>query len=220
MNHNDPVLIQVPEILATDHLLLMAPQTVDGDGVLLNFTVNASLEHLRPWMPWAQERPTVEQSEAIVRRMKAQFLTREHLAYFLYERDADGLRGSLIGGAGLVRLDWLLRRFEIGYWLAPTATGRGLASQAVQALSRLAFGALRARRVEIRTDARNHASRAVALRCGFQLEGVLRNDALGVDGLPTDTCIFGLIDVADLRDPSADRMAAAESAAAGLKSSG
>ncbi len=205
MTHNDPVLIQVPEVLATDDLWLMAPQTVEGDAVMLNYTVISSLPHLRPWMHWAHEQPTVEQSEAIVRRMKAQFLTREHLGYFLYERGADGSRGALIGGAGLVRLDWLLRRFEIGYWLAPTATGRGLASQAVVALTRLAFDGLRARRVEIRTDARNLASRAVAERCGFQLEGVLRNDALGVDAELTDTCIFGLIELSALRDPSAPR---------------
>ena len=44
--------------------------------------------------------------------------------------------------------------------------------------------------VEIRCDARNLRSRAVAERCGFALDGVLRNEALGVDGAPRDTCVY------------------------------
>lgn len=203
MPQDDPVLALVPERLATDHLLLDMPRI--GDGAVLNLAVVRALPHLKPWMAWAQQAPTVEQSEAIARRMQAQFLLREHLAYYLFDyaedspRGLHGARGRLIGGAGLHRIDWLMRRFEIGYWLAPDATGRGLASEAVRALARMAFERLRARRLEIRTDAFNFASRAVAERCGFMLEGVLRQEQLGVDGVPRDTCIYGCIDLQDLR---------------------
>lgn len=197
MPKDDPVLLQVPERLETDQLILEMPRS--GDGPMLNLAVVRSLAHLKPWMPWAQQAPTVEQSEAIARRMQAQFLQREHLAYFLFERQADGRRGALIGGAGLHRIQWLVRRFEIGYWLAPEATGRGLATQAVRRLAGMAFEQLRARRLEIRTDAFNFASRAVAERLGFVLEGVLRQDELGVDGTLRDTCIYGCIDAASLR---------------------
>ncbi|WP_207911223.1 GNAT family N-acetyltransferase [Roseateles saccharophilus] len=60
-------------------------------------------------------------------------------------------------------------------------------------LTDLAFGGLAARRVEIRCDSRNAKSRAVAKRCGFELEGVLRNDYLGVDGHPRDSCVYSRI---------------------------
>jgi RimJ/RimL family protein N-acetyltransferase len=199
MKAKDPVLIQVPEVLSTDQVLLLTPRV--GDGAVLNLAIQRSLPHLQPWMSWAQEMPSVEESEAVVRRMLAEFLNRQHLAYFLYERTPDGGPGRLCGGAGLMRLDWAQRRFEIGYWLAPDATGRGLASEAVAALTRLAFSQLRAMRVEIRTDARNLASRAVAERCGFALEGILRNDMLGVDATPRDTCIYGMVSLDELRDP-------------------
>jgi RimJ/RimL family protein N-acetyltransferase len=36
-------------------------------------------------------------------------------------------------------------------------------------------------------------SRAVAERCGFTLEGVLRCEALGVDGHPRDTAVYARI---------------------------
>ncbi|MBO9689040.1 MAG: GNAT family N-acetyltransferase [Mitsuaria chitosanitabida] len=193
---DDPLLIDVPERLETPRLLLLAPRA--GMGVALNRTVLEARESLKPWMPWAHETPSVEQSEAIARRMQAQFLQREHLAYYLHEREPDGRAGALIGGAGLHTLDWQVRRYEIGYWLTPTRAGRGLVTEAVAALVRLGFGPLRARRMEIRTDARNAASRAVAERCGFTLEGVLRRDALDVQGEPCDSCVYAMTSLDEL----------------------
>lgn len=197
MPHADPVLVQVPERLDTPRLVLSCAQA--GDGPAMNLAVNESLDHLRPWMNWAQQAPTLEQSEAIARRMQVQFLQRQQLAYLVQERGPDGRRGRVIGGAGLHKPDWSVRRFEIGYWLAPRALGRGLATEAVVALSRMAFEQLRARRLEIRTDVRNQASRAVAQRCGYLLEGVLRSEALDMAGEPTDTCVFGLVTLSELR---------------------
>lgn len=200
MPTDDTILIDVPERLETDRLVLLSPQA--GDGAALNRAVLDAREHLLPWMPWAKETPSVEQSEAVARRMQAQFLQRQHLAYYVHERDTDGHAGRLIGGAGLHSLEWKVRRYEIGYWLGPAHTGRGLASEAVRALARLGFEQLRARRMEIRTDARNAASRLVAERCGFVLEGRLRRDALDVAGEPSDTCIYGMTSIDELRGPS------------------
>lgn len=195
----DPILIDVPERLETPRLLLLAPRT--GMGVALNRAVLDAQDSLKPWMPWAHETPSVEQSEAIARRMQAQFLTREHLAYYLHDREADGRAGAMIGGAGLHALEWTIRRYEIGYWLSPSRVGQGLVTEAVAALVHLGFEQLRARRLEIRTDARNQASRSVAERCGFTLEAVLRRDALDVKGESCDTCVYAMTALYELNPP-------------------
>jgi len=195
---DDPILIEVPERLDTPRLVLLAPRA--GFGPALNRAVLDAQEHLKPWMPWAHETPSVEQSEAIARRLHGEFVNREHLAYYLHERDADGRPGRLIGGAGLHTLDWTVRRFELGYWIGPGHAGRGLITEVVAALTRLAFQQLRARRVEIRCDASNVASRKVAERCGFLLEGQLRGDALDVKGQVCDTCIYGMVSIEELRE--------------------
>jgi ribosomal-protein-serine acetyltransferase len=65
--------------------------------------------------------------------------------------------------------------------------------EVVQALSRLAFERLDARRVEIRMDDGNRASWRVAERCGFTLEGVLRRDSLRPDGTPRDTRVYARV---------------------------
>lgn len=184
----DPILIEVPERLDGERTVLLAPRA--GTGAELAVVVMQSLSHLRPWMPWAQDAPTAESSELVVRRMQSDFIARRDLTYQLYARRPDGSAGRLLGGTGLHRMDWAVRRFEIGYWIRPEAAGQGHVSEAVRLLTALAFDRLAARRLEIRCDARNARSRAVAERCGFELEGVLRNEALGVDGTVRDTAVY------------------------------
>ena len=187
----DPLLIDVPERLDGERTVLLAPRA--GLGAEMAVVIAQSLSHLRPWMPWAQDAPTAESSEMVVRRMQADFITRSDLCFQIYARKPDGSAGRLLGGTGLHRIDWTVRKFEIGYWIRPEAAGQGHVSEAVRLLAALAFDRLRARRVEIRCDARNLKSRAVAERCGFTLEGVLRCDALGVDGQARDTAVYARI---------------------------
>lgn len=187
----DPLLIDIPERLVGERTVLLAPRA--GLGAEMAVVITQSISHLRPWMPWAQEAPTAESSELVVRRMQADFITRRDLCFQIYARRADGSPGRMLGGTGLHRIDWAVRRFEIGYWIRPDAAGQGHVSEAVRLLTALAFDRLDARRVEIRCDSRNVRSCSVAKRCGFELEGILRREALGVDGHPRDTCVYSRI---------------------------
>ena len=60
----------------------------------------------------------------------------------------------------------------------------------MQALTAWALAGLGAKRVELVTDELNVGSRAVALRCGFGLEGVLRHAAQSPDGRLRNTCLY------------------------------
>lgn len=184
----DPVLIEVPERIVTERLVLAAPRP--GLGQALNAAVCESLETLKPWMPWAQTAPSIDESEAVLRHQLAKFVLRSDLVYQIYAKTAEAQPGRLLGGTGLHRLDWTVRRFEIGYWIRRSAEGQGFVSETVQALTRMAFESLQARRVEIRMDDTNLRSRGVAERCGFELEGVLRRDSLNVAGEPRDTRVY------------------------------
>jgi RimJ/RimL family protein N-acetyltransferase len=64
---------------------------------------------------------------------------------------------------------------EIGYWVAPWARRRGVASAALTLLSGWAIGHLGMERLQLKADVRNHASQGVALRAGYRREGVLRS---------------------------------------------
>jgi len=60
---------------------------------------------------------------------------------------------------------------EVGYGLAPSARGRGLATEAVRALVELALADPEVAVVEAEVQAGNHASERVLLRAGFTPAG-------------------------------------------------
>ncbi|ASW53737.1 GNAT family N-acetyltransferase [Plantactinospora sp. KBS50] len=82
--------------------------------------------------------------------------------------------GELLGSCGLVTIDRRERSAEIGYWTAPWARGRGVATRAARAVARWALTDLALRRLVWQAELGNHASRLVALRAGFRVEGRLR----------------------------------------------
>ena len=187
----DPLLVEIPERIDTERFVLRCPQP--GEGPLLLAMQTETIPDLRPWMPWAQEPPRPEDCEAYCRRMKARFILREDIVWFVFERDADGEPSALVASVGLHRMDWNVRRFEIGYWRRTGQGGRGIVSEAVQALTRLCFDTLDARRVELRMDHDNAASWKVAERCGYTLEAVLRGDSLTPAGMVRSTRIYARV---------------------------
>ncbi|RAK68192.1 GNAT family N-acetyltransferase [Hymenobacter edaphi] len=78
--------------------------------------------------------------------------------------------GALVGTAGFYR-GFEGGTGEIGYVLLPAYRGRGLMTEAAQALCALGFAALGLRQIEAYTAAANAASQAVLLRAGFRPAG-------------------------------------------------
>lgn len=63
-------------------------------------------------------------------------------------------------------------RASIGYWVLPSTRGRGVAFQALRAISQ--FGLTRFERLELYVEPWNEASWRTAEKAGFQREGLLR----------------------------------------------
>jgi putative acetyltransferase len=82
--------------------------------------------------------------------------------------------GGLLGAVGIRLPAYQPGVGEVGYWVAAGARGRGVATTATAALTDWAFGALGLHRVELYATTDNAASRAVAERAGFELEGIRR----------------------------------------------
>lgn len=186
MTMSDPVLIEVPEKIETERLLIAAPRA--GVGPALNEAVVETMDQLQRWMPWAQQVPSIDETEAVVRRQVAAFVLRDDLPFQIYSREQQGRR--LLGAMGLHRFDWAARRFEIGYWLRRSAQGQGLMSEAVNGMAAMAFTQLRARRLEIRCDEANDRSRGVAERCGFTLESVMQGQSVNTAGELANSCMY------------------------------
>jgi len=83
------------------------------------------------------------------------------------------------GGEALGRIALFVQREgvgEIGIIMRPEATGRGLASKALNAVVAHAFGPLDLHRIAADIDPDNTSSISLFLRAGFQREGTLRGN--------------------------------------------
>jgi RimJ/RimL family protein N-acetyltransferase len=182
-----PLLRDIPEQFETERLVVRCPRA--GDGRAVHEAVVETLAELRAWpasLPWSLAEPSVDASELFCREGQVDFLARRQLPMLLFLKDGN----VYVGGSGLHSVDWSVPRFEIGYWCRRRYQGRGLVTEAVAAITGLAFTTLGARRVASLPDERNVASRRVVERAGYTLEGVMRHERMTPDGEPCNTCLY------------------------------
>jgi len=154
--------------------------------------VRASLDNLRRFpesMGWALAEPSVQESELFCQRSYEDFMARRDFPLTLRLRET----GEIIGACGLHRPDWRVPKFEIGWWGHSDFHGQGLMSEGVTATLEFAFTSLRARRVEAMPDDLNLDSCALCERVGMQFEGIMRNERMGIDGIPRNTRLYASV---------------------------
>ena len=152
----------------TERLLLRCYEPEDAP--LLKAAVDSSLDHLRPWMPWAANEPEeVEKKIRRLRHFRAHFDLGKDFIYGVFAPDGSELWGStgLQPRAGDSSL-------EIGYWIRVEQIGKGFATELTKALTRVAFEVNGVRRVDIQCDPANVKSANIPHKLGFTHEGTLR----------------------------------------------
>lgn len=96
-----------------------------------------------------------------------------------------------VGGAGL----WLASvdhgRATAGYSIAPRQRGRGLATQALQALTAFAWTLPQLHRIELYIEPWNVASERTARTAGYQREGLLRRHQM-IGGNRVDMLLYAV----------------------------
>jgi RimJ/RimL family protein N-acetyltransferase len=157
------------------------------DAPLLKDAVDSSLDHLRPWMPWAEHEPqTVEEKTDLLKSFRSQFDEGENFVYAIFSADET----EQLGGSGLhPRLE--PGGLEIGYFIRASATRQGYVTESTAALTRVGFEVCEADRIEIRIEPGNEASFGVPRKLGFVEEATLRRRLPGRAGGPLrDVTIF------------------------------
>ena len=146
-----------------DDLLLRLLRISDARPVARS--VRESLEHLRPWMPWADEEATRETFQRQrLRGARHKAAAGDDWQYGLFPSD----ESSVLGTFGLMARK-RPATIEIGYWVHVDAIGRGYATRASRALTNAALAIDGVTTVYIRCDEANARSAAVPRRLGFRL---------------------------------------------------
>jgi ribosomal-protein-serine acetyltransferase len=177
-----------PEEHRDGELLLRAWRP--GDGEELNRATVASYEHLRRFMPWASPDSTVADSEGYVRQSRARWLLGEHWDVGVWRG------GRLAGGSGFMLRGRPLEHgvAEIGMWVRADEAGRGLGTRVLRAMVDWADADWPFHKLTWNCESDNLASARVAEKCGFQLEGRLRENGPAASGGGRQTTLaFGLL---------------------------
>ena len=174
-----------PYRIETERLIIRCYEPRDAP--LLKDAVDSSLEHLRPWMPWAEADPlTLEEQTDLLKSFRAQFDASESFVMGIFSANET----EQIGGSGLhPRVE--PGGLEIGYFVRASATRQGFVTESTAALTRVGFEICEADRIEIRIDPDNEASIGVPRKLGFTEEATLRRRLPGRAGGPLrDVTIF------------------------------
>ncbi|MFI5936095.1 GNAT family N-acetyltransferase [Actinoplanes sp. NPDC051494] len=139
-----------------------------------------------PWIPWASLSTNLASATATLQRYADKAAQDKGRIYGIWQENV------LVGGVMFVSFDAAGGVCEIGCWLEPAATGRGLITRAAHHLVEWAFTTRGMYRVEWRCGTDNTASSAVAARLGMTREAVLRGNYL-YRGIRHDTEIWTLL---------------------------
>jgi ribosomal-protein-alanine N-acetyltransferase len=141
----------------------------------------------RDWLsPWEATRPNIDLKSALPsyygmvmqlnRELRA--LRSISLGIWLNENQDQVLIGQItLGGI----IFGAMRGAHIGYWIDQRFANRGYTTRAVKLLTKFGFEQLRLHRIEINLRPENEASKQVAIKAGFLLEGA-RNNYLHIAG--------------------------------------
>ena len=143
-------------------------------------------ETVAPWIPWASRSHDLASATATLQRY-ADGAARDALRLY-----GIWLDGTLVGGTMFVAFDAEIGNCEIGVWLEPSATGRGLITRAARVLIDWAFTTRGMHRVEWHCNPDNTNSSNVARRLGMTREGLLRQ-AYPWNGKRNDTEIWAIL---------------------------
>lgn len=167
-----------------DDVVLLRPWRETDVPAMLDAFSDPLFQHFSDWAP----RTEADTHNQLVEYERAR-RRGEQVEFTLVEPREDAV---VLGGASLNGVDLSEGRAAVGYWLAPSARGRGVAIHAVRLLARWAFDDVGLGRLELTCGPDNRASQRVADRCGFTREGVLRSH-MPFKGGRRDTVVFSLL---------------------------
>ncbi|SDM74729.1 Protein N-acetyltransferase, RimJ/RimL family [Catalinimonas alkaloidigena] len=161
----------------------------EGDGEMFFELIRRERTRLAESFPvTVSQAPDLRSAEEHIQHLAAQWYLRKTYAFALLAPDTQQYLGYL----AIKNLNWFHQHGELAYFLAAHAEGQGLMREAIGRVVGFAWDELKLNRLYIRAFVHNERSRHLALACGFQEEGVLKEEFRLPDGRYTDVACYGL----------------------------
>lgn len=145
---------------------------VESDSATIHQAVMLSLENLRPFMDWANQKMSVENQLERIQKSRLAYSKGNEFDFSVFDTNS----GEFMMSATLGPPRSLNKKaLSIGYWTSTKYVNRGLATLTTKILTVVAFDYFGCDRVEIGCNESNEKSMRVINNCNFILEGKVRN---------------------------------------------
>jgi len=114
---------------------------------------------------------------------------KEFFGYLIEEK----LTNDIVGMYILKSFDWRIPKCELAYFIDKKFEGKGIISKVTKIMVDHCFKTLKVNKIWIETGEDNIASKTIALKNGFQLEGLLRNNFRDFEGNLLNLEYYGLL---------------------------
>lgn len=101
--------------------------------------------------------------------------------------------GQLLAMGGLTNINKGVGKAELYIFVNPHLQRGGIGTQATKLLCKYGFETLELNKIYLETNEDNFAAQRVYEKCGFQLEGILRQEYKTIDGILKNRLYYGLI---------------------------
>ena len=147
------------EIIVNEHLTLRQMQPQESADLFA--VVDSDREHLGEWLAWVETTRQPADMEKFVRLSIESRKNGTDYAYAIY------FDGEICGFIDIKQVQ--TERPSIGYWLTSKLTGKGIMTNAAQAITDFGFNELALGMIMIRAQPKNFGSNRVAEKIGYQL---------------------------------------------------
>lgn len=157
------------------------PEKIEGERVVLERRahkhdedlfrlIDENRNFLREYLFWVDDTKKLKDVATVTDIFSKNWDEKNSFEYVFLDKES----GKLVGAGGIHTVSYMNRMAEYGYYLDRSQKGKGYITEAVQLLEKELF-ARGIHRLVIECDEKNSSSAAIAERCGFKCEGILRD---------------------------------------------
>jgi len=172
----------ISKIMVSGSITLKPLELTDTDEIFN--TIDAQRDYLGKWLPFVRYTRSAKDTLSFVLSVLEQPVENGN---YMYVIQYDEVFAGLIG---FKDTDNINKKTEIGYWLSEKFQKKGIITESIRAMMKLAYNKLDIHRIQIKCAVGNTPSSNIPKRLGFRFEGIERAGELHSNGCFLDIEVY------------------------------
>ena len=130
---------------------------------------------------------TLESTQLFVAERVSKIIEKTYFPFIVVDNGIN----TIVGFIDVKNIEWNIPKGELGCYVDAEYAGKGLSTRALQMVTDYCFKELGFRKLFLRTQESNTSARRIAEKCGFEIEGKIRQDYKTFSGQIVDLLYYG-----------------------------